>query len=144
MGIHELWLNIPSPKTPEAQDWTPKSAGDRKAHSCLLRGDDIEGIKTNMYRYQVVRFILIVLYRVEVVLTIQRSVNRMIQMENNPKQLINPQLTELIECGRPGKSKYYVNLANFDIQVRPVPYSLPRGGILYIESLFVVCLGADG
>jgi len=58
MGIHELWSSIPSPKKPAADDWTPLSAGDRAAHSYIMRGDNIKGIKTDLYTYQLVRFIV--------------------------------------------------------------------------------------
>jgi hypothetical protein len=54
----------------------------------------------------------------------------MIQMEMEPKQLIDPQLTQLSAAGDRGPEKYFVNLANFDIQLYPGRYGLPRGGIL--------------
>jgi len=52
----------------------------------------------------------------------------MIQMETEPKQLIDPRLTEFVEAGT--ARRYYGNLANFDIQLYPGRYDLPRGGIL--------------
>ena len=64
----------------------------------------------------------------EIALTKQRSVNRMIQMEMEPKQLIDPRMTELFEAGT-GR-RHYVNLMNFDIQLFPGQYNLPRGGVL--------------
>jgi len=64
----------------------------------------------------------------EIALTKQRSVNRMIQMEMEPKQLIDPRMTELSEAGT-GR-RYYVNLMNFDIQLFSGQYNLPRGGVL--------------
>ena len=64
----------------------------------------------------------------EIALTKQRSVNRMIQMEMEPKQLIDPRMTELIEA-RTGR-RYFVDLTNFDIQLFPGQYNLPRGGVL--------------
>jgi hypothetical protein len=52
----------------------------------------------------------------------------MIQMETDPKQLIDPRLTVFTEAGT--QRTYFVNLANFDIQLYPGRYDLPRGGIL--------------
>jgi len=52
----------------------------------------------------------------------------MIQMEMEPKQLIDPRMTELFVAGT-GR-RYYVNLMNFDIQLFPGQYNLPRGGVL--------------
>jgi hypothetical protein len=54
--------------------------------------------------------------------------NRMIQMEMEPKELLDPRLTELLEAGT--DRKYYVNLTDFNIQLFPGQYKLPRGGIL--------------
>jgi len=61
----------------------------------------------------------------------------MLQMEIQPRQLIDPRFTQLVEAGRQGV--YHVNLANFDIQLRPVPYVLPRGGILYVSFPLLLC-----
>jgi hypothetical protein len=58
----------------------------------------------------------------------QRSINRMIQMEAEPKQLVDPRMTRLCEAGT--EKYYYVDLANFDIQLYPGRYDLPKGGIL--------------
>lgn len=53
----------------------------------------------------------------------------MVQMEMNPKVLMDPRLTRFTQAG-PSGGDYYVNLTTFDIQLRPGRYDLPRGGIL--------------
>ena len=55
LRIHELYSRIPSPNNPEAGDWTPMSVGDQEAHSRILHRDDIKGVKTTLYKYQLVR-----------------------------------------------------------------------------------------
>lgn len=53
----------------------------------------------------------------------------MVQMEMDPKRLIDPRLTRFKQAGASG-SDYYVNLTTFDIQLYPGRYDMPRGGIL--------------
>jgi hypothetical protein len=50
-------------------------------------------------------------------------------MEMEPKQLIDARYTKFRQSGD-RRSFYYVNLANYDIQIHVGRYDLPRGGIL--------------
>ena len=52
----------------------------------------------------------------------------LMETETRPSRLIDPLFTPFEESG--GKRKYFVNLANWDIQRHPGSYDLPRGGIL--------------
>lgn len=65
----------------------------------------------------------------------------MIQMESEPKQLVDPGVTEFWESGK--TRKYYVNLANYDIQLHPGQYNLPQGGILQVSSFYLLDIEAD-
>jgi hypothetical protein len=58
LRISELYSRVPSPQKPEAEDWTPLSVGDQDTHSRILRGDDIKGIKTTLFQYQLVSDLL--------------------------------------------------------------------------------------
>jgi hypothetical protein len=53
--INQLYSKIPSPCTPTVDDWTPLSLGDDEAQSRIIRGDDLRGVKTVLYKYQLVR-----------------------------------------------------------------------------------------
>ena len=87
------------------------------------------GLETSLYRYQNVSHHPTIRTPKLTLMTTQRSVNRMVQMEMDPKHLIDPRLTRFIQAGSSDKS-YYVNLTTFDIQLHPGRYDLPRGGIL--------------
>ncbi|OCF32745.1 hypothetical protein I316_05666 [Kwoniella heveanensis BCC8398] len=52
----------------------------------------------------------------------------MVQMETQPRRLVDPLFTRFTEAGR--ETTYYINLRNWDIQRNPGWYDLPRGGIL--------------
>ncbi|ORY35502.1 P-loop containing nucleoside triphosphate hydrolase protein [Naematelia encephala] len=104
----ELYASLPSPEQPdfEASFWT----ADNEAKRRLMDLEEPQGIKTRLYQYQF------------------RSVAKMLQMETQPKRLVDPIFTPLHEEGRDGV--YYVNLTTWDIQRHPGWYDLPRGGIL--------------
>lgn len=54
----------------------------------------------------------------------------MIQMETEPRHLVDPYFHQLFEAGRPQHSEYYINLHTWVITKHPGRYDLPRGGIL--------------
>jgi hypothetical protein len=45
---------IPSPTIPTIYDWAPVTLGDEEAQSRIVRGDDIKGVRTGLYKYQMV------------------------------------------------------------------------------------------
>ena len=56
LKIHKLYSLIPSPAAPAVEDWRPSSAGDFDSHGRIMRGDDLKGINTVLYKYQLVGF----------------------------------------------------------------------------------------
>ncbi|WVQ72084.1 hypothetical protein IAR50_001629 [Cryptococcus sp. DSM 104548] len=107
-NMQDIYASVPSPTDSALKP--NESPIDQEIHQSLRNYENPEGIKTDMYPYQI------------------RSVAKMMQMETQPKRLVDPLFTPLEEAGT--DKTYYVNLSNWDIQRHPGWYDLPRGGVL--------------
>ncbi|WVQ95089.1 hypothetical protein IAU59_002183 [Kwoniella sp. CBS 9459] len=107
-SMQDIYTSIPSPSDPIFEPTS--NPADQDLFSSLENFDNPAGVKTDLYRYQL------------------RSVAKMVQMETQPRRLVDPAFTAFREAGR--DAEYYINLNNWDIQRYPGWYELPKGGIL--------------
>lgn len=52
--VNDLYALVPSPSAPTAEDWAPRSLGDEDTQSRLICGGDLKGLKSTLYKYQIV------------------------------------------------------------------------------------------
>ena len=126
MRLSTIYAEIPSP--PEVT-FDPvvryASLADRDMKSILANGDHVPGLVSNMYKYQYVSLGSRVMGKSDE----QRSVARMMQMEDRPGRLIDPAFTAMVEPVAPYRT-YYVDFATWIVRWNPGWYDLPRGGVL--------------
>jgi len=118
-SLFQLFNKLPSPK-PE-----PDLVSDPYARNSMyqIMDSDIEGLKTEMYKYQ------------------RRSAALMLQRESKPAQLLDPRLRQLVDHRG---MKWYCDIDNSSCFREPRTYEAARGGIC-AETMglgkTLICLG---